>query len=80
MLQKTGLGLNTAVSLMKSLTTFIDNMRERYDEIERRGQGMCENDAFEDEEETRRRRRRTKHFDEINDGGDDDYDNLEPIL
>ena len=78
MLQKTGLGMNTAVSLLKSLTTFVDNMRERYDEMERKGQGMCENDAFEDEEETRRRRRRTKHFDEINDEDDDDYDQLEP--
>ena len=53
-------------------------MRKRYDEMERKGQGMCENDAFEDEAETRRRRRRTKHFDEINDEDEDDYDHLEP--
>ena len=74
-LQTAGLALNTAVSLLKSLCSFVEDMRDRYDEMEIKGMEMCGNKVYE--AEIRRQRRRKKQFDEDEDE-DATYDDLEP--
>ena len=74
LLPKTGLTLNTAIDLLKSLGVFIEDMRERYNEVQILAKEISLKTMFG--EETQRSRKKNKHLDEIND--EDDACQLSP--
>jgi len=67
-LQKPGLDLNTAVKLLESLTEFVQDLRERFDDFEHIAIDKCGHSEYEDDR--RRVRRRKRHHDEV-DSADD---------
>ena len=68
-LQKTRLALNTAIQLLKSLISFIKDMREQYDETEEKAMEKCPANKYH--QELRRTRKTPRFLDDDDDGGSD---------
>ncbi|XP_076028442.1 uncharacterized protein LOC143017537 [Oratosquilla oratoria] len=67
-LQKPGLDLNTAVNLLKSLTEFVQDQRDRFDDYEQIAVQKCGHNEYKDDRG--RVQRRKRHHDEADSAED----------
>lgn len=70
-LQKSGISLNTAVTLLESLLQFVKDLRSQFDEFEAKAMAKCDpsdvtsNAAYYADTQSQRIRKRKRHHDEL---------------